>query len=730
MREGTVTAAPAGRDGRLRAVVTGVLTSAVSTTAQVPLAPLWAQGGAVSVRFYEITETTNGSSAHLPGQGKLSCRAHVSEESETQSLSHKSHARKPWPLVLAALLALPLAIADQAAGNADDSDNELALALANEARAAVGLPRLLPHPALSQAAKAHAQYLATNWADPRQAGLGQHDEFRDLPGFTGRSSSDRCRGSGAPFGCTEVIYGALDIRGVVDGWLMTMYHRSPFLSNFTYAGFARAGKGAGSHSVMEFAGEGTWPMSPVVWPYPGMTKVRVYFGGETPDPIPGGYDPSLGNGYPISVHGPNLPRFASFRLYDERGAEVPTVQGVSPSRDWTRIPARPLQYGTTYRVTATVSDAAGATQDLSWSFSTVAKPGEVTNLKAEARPGGVLISWSVTPGTISGFGMSLPSAPDPDEFRHIFLPPTARFFLDGGPYAPLGTRGRSWVVVALDQNGESLYRPARVTYPPQASVAPPTGPVVPEWHSQWVRQAPDAILTPGQVTESWVEFVNLGNQPWIKGSWTTEAHLGLSGDDRRPATDWRMNPGSWLALDRLARQEEQTVNPGEIGRFRFGIRAPTVPGTYALNLRPVIDGVTWMEDNAVLLTVTVVQPYHSQWLGQSSYPTIAVGETTTLFVAFRNVGAGAWVKGTASEARLGVNLDDRTFSELGMAVGWALPDRPAMQSEPYVGPGGTATFVFRVKGVKTGQYTLHLRPVIDGVTWMEDEGVFLVVTVR
>lgn len=119
-----------------------------------------------------------------------------------------------------------------------------------------------------------------------------------------------------------------------------------------------------------------------------------------------------------------------------------------------------------------------------------------------------------------------------------------------------------------------------------------------------------------------------------------------------------------------------------------------------------------------------------EWLGQSSYPTIAVGETTTLFVAFRNVGAGAWVKGTASEARLGVNLDDRTFSELGMAVGWALPDRPAMQSEPYVGPGGTATFVFRVKGVKTGQYTLHLRPVIDGVTWMEDEGVFLVVTVR
>jgi hypothetical protein len=26
-------------------------------------------------------------------------------------------------------------------------------------------------------------------------------------------------------------------------------------------------------------------------------------------------------------------------------------------------------------------------------------------------------------------------------------------------------------------------------------------------------------------------------------------------------------------------------------------------------------------------------------------------------------------------------------------------------------------------------YSIHLRPVIDGATWMEDQGVFLIVTV-
>jgi hypothetical protein len=39
-------------------------------------------------------------------------------------------------------------------------------------------------------------------------------------------------------------------------------------------------------------------------------------------------------------------------------------------------------------------------------------------------------------------------------------------------------------------------------------------------------------------------------------------------------------------------------------------------------------------------------------------------------------------------------------------------------------------FTFRVKGVAPGTYSLHLRPVVDGITWMEDEGVYMVVAVR
>ena len=66
----------------------------------------------------------------------------------------------------------------------------------------------------------------------------------------------------------------------------------------------------------------------------------------------------------------------------------------------------------------------------------------------------------------------------------------------------------------------------------------------------------------------------------------------------------------------------------------------------------------------------------------------------------------------------------------GLGVGWPSANRVAFQSEASVPPGGVATFVFQVRAPMTpGVYAINLRPVIDAVTWMEDQGVFLYVTV-
>jgi hypothetical protein len=124
-----------------------------------------------------------------------------------------------------------------------------------------------------------------------------------------------------------------------------------------------------------------------------------------------------------------------------------------------------------------------------------------------------------------------------------------------------------------------------------------------------------------------------------------------------------------------------------------------------------------------------VPTYHSAWVAQSGYPTMSFGGTAPVWVKVMNAGSATWTKGTPTEARIGIVNDDQTLTQLGIADGWPLASRPALQAESAVLPGQTATFTFSVKGVRLGSYPLRLRPVIDGLTWLEDQGIFLQITV-
>ncbi len=258
--------------------------------------------------------------------------------------------------------------------------------------------------------------------------------------------------------------------------------------------------------------------------------------------------------------------------------------------------------------------------------------------------------------------------------------------------------------------------------------SPSTTTVAPSFHSSFVDQSAYPSLVPGTSTRLTIRFTNSGTASWVRGVAGQQANLGLNGDTTAFAA-LGMNDG-WLSANRLATTTEATVGPGQIGTFTFNVRAPVAPGSYRLPLRPVIDGVTWMEDQGVFLVVTSDLGYHSRWAWQSTYPTLHAGQLSApLSIAFTNTGTRSWVRGVlGQQANLGVNGDDRTWSSLG--VGWPTPDRPAIQSEATVAPGGIGTFTFQVRAPSgPGTYAFHLRPVIDGLTWMEDEGVFLIITV-
>ena len=253
-------------------------------------------------------------------------------------------------------------------------------------------------------------------------------------------------------------------------------------------------------------------------------------------------------------------------------------------------------------------------------------------------------------------------------------------------------------------------------------------PSTPTFHAAFQSESAWPTLAPGSSTTLTVKFQNTGTATWQKGVAGQQANLGLNGDSLVFA-NLGMNNG-WLSANRLATTVESSVAPGQTGTFTFSVRAPIAPGTYSLPLRPVIDGVTWMEDQGVFMVIVSAASYHSKWVSESPYPTLHAGELSApLTLTFLNAGATPWTKGVlGQEARLGINLDDVTWSSLG--VGWPLPNRVATQTEATVMAGQTATFTFQVKApAAPGVYSIHLRPVIDGVTWMEDEGVFLVVTV-
>jgi len=291
------------------------------------------------------------------------------------------------------------------------------------------------------------------------------------------------------------------------------------------------------------------------------------------------------------------------------------------------------------------------------------------------------------------------------------------------PQLPLASGTTYRVKFDLTVNGAAVTNQWEFTTAGTPSFAPAM-----TYRSSFLDQSAFPTLAPGATTQLTVRFSNTGTATWKKGVAGEQANLGINGDDRT-FSSLGMAVG-WLAPDRPAAQSEATVAPGATGTFSFTVRAPATAGTYRIPLRPVIDGRQWMEDQGVYLLVVSDTGYHSRWASQSAYPTLRAGaESGPLTISFTNTGTRPWAKGVAGQqANLGVVGDSEAWAPLG--VGWLTANRVAAQTETTVPPGAVGSFTFQVRAPGTaGVYRIALRPVIDGTTWMEDQGVFLVVTV-
>ena len=133
--------------------------------------------------------------------------------------------------------------------------------------------------------------------------------------------------------------------------------------------------------------------------------------------------------------------------------------------------------------------------------------------------------------------------------------------------------------------------------------------------------------------------------------------------------------------------------------------------------------------------------FHAAWYGQSGYQSLCPGDRATGTVAYYNTGSRGWVSGRLGQvAYLGtwnplpgqdqpsVLGGDGTNGSPN--TGWPRFNRVALQPADYVGPGQVAWFQFNVQAPTTpGSYQLAIRPLVEGAQWMEDYGVFWIVTV-
>jgi hypothetical protein len=132
--------------------------------------------------------------------------------------------------------------------------------------------------------------------------------------------------------------------------------------------------------------------------------------------------------------------------------------------------------------------------------------------------------------------------------------------------------------------------------------------------------------------------------------------------------------------------------------------------------------------------------FHAAWYGQSGYPTLCPGQTARAVVAYYNSGSLGWAIAPLEYAALGTwgpSPGQDQPSTLGGDGTRGTPNtrfagynRPAAMPAGYIGPGQVAWFQFTVEAPSTpGSYRFYLRPLIEGVEWMEDYGVFWQVTV-
>ena len=174
------------------------------------------------------------------------------------------------------------------------------------------------------------------------------------------------------------------------------------------------------------------------------------------------------------------------------------------------------------------------------------------------------------------------------------------------------------VVIASMLSSEMTITGATCTPDIGPGIPPPsaTPAKLPGFHAAWYGQSGYMRLCPGGTAQATLAYYNSGSRGWVAGKMGEVAYLGTwqsePGQDQPSTLGGDGQLGSpntgWPRFNRIAQQPAPYVGPGQVAWFQFNLQAPSLPGTYRLYVRPLIEGAQWLEDIGVFWQVLVLNP--------------------------------------------------------------------------------------------------------------------------
>ncbi|HRY60184.1 MAG TPA: hypothetical protein P5096_02300 [Patescibacteria group bacterium] len=145
-------------------------------------------------------------------------------------------------------------------------------------------------------------------------------------------------------------------------------------------------------------------------------------------------------------------------------------------------------------------------------------------------------------------------------------------------------------------------------------------------------------------------------------------------------------------------------------------------------------------------SAAAAKPFDWQLITQSPYPAqLEAGAIANVWVEVKNTGTVTWYRdGISNVVRLGSGSKYGSASQqrdytseffmpestMSGAIGWLSANRPVKIMHPEVRSGWHTRFQFDIKAPATpGTYKAYFTPVVEGVEWMKDIGLYWQITV-